>query len=437
MKRVVVLLSLLLALMMAVPAMAAESVSILHLSNLLNPTSDEPMSAQNMGELAGLQEFMQANPDVEIIEEGYSDQSAYQQKIYTMAAAGDLPDVFYLKGSWVTEFVNNGWAVDITKVLDEDPEWKAIFNPGAFDNFTRDGAVYGIPTQSMVTSVVYYNAALWREMGYDSFPATWDELIEAAAKFKEKDLLMFSMGNKANWPAESCWLSTIGDRMTGTEWTNSIVAKDGNASFTDESFVSAVAAFQKLAMTPGAMNVDINSLDESQGREAFLNGKAGAIVDGSWMISTLEQTKPAFFDDIEVAILPAIEGGKGAANAVSGGPAWSYALSSAAMSSPERFNAAVGVLKALTGETSFRIALENGEIMAATVDFDASKTGPILTKFLNMMKDKSTTPIYDACMESVVIEAMNVGLQEVLIGAKTPEALCGEIQREQEMAMMG
>ncbi|NLW21057.1 MAG: extracellular solute-binding protein [Clostridiales bacterium] len=433
MKKLATLLALLLIMSLAVPVLAEDTVTVMHLTNLQNPASDAPMSAQNMGELAALQEFLAANPGVTVKEEGYSDQSTYQQKIYTMAAGGDLPDVFYLKGSWVSEFVNNGWAVDLTSLLEENPEWKAIFNPGAFDNFTRDGAIYGVPTQSMVTSVVFYNAALFREMGYDSFPTDWEELYEAAAKFKENGYLLFTMGNKANWPAESCWLSTIGDRLTGTDWTNSIISKDGTAKFTDPEFVSALEYFQQLALTPGAFNIDINSLDESQGREAFLNGKAGAIVDGSWMISTLEQTRPEFFDDLEVAILPAIEGGKGAPNTASGGPAWSYALSSKALSSPEHFALAAGVLQAFTGETSNRVALENGEIMSATVEFDKSKTGPILAKFLEMMKDKSTVPIYDAAMDSVVIETMNVGLQELLINAKTPQALAEEIQFQYEM----
>ncbi len=54
------------------------------------------------------------------------------------------------------------------------------------------------------------------------------------------------MGNKPNWPAESCWLSTLGDRFTGPDWTQSILEGSG-AKFTDEAFVKALTAFQELA----------------------------------------------------------------------------------------------------------------------------------------------------------------------------------------------
>ena len=372
---------------------------------------------------------------VKIEWENYPDQSAYQEKLYTLAAAGDLPDLYRMKGSWMTEFVDNDWIVDIT--ADMDDEFTSIFQAGMFDNHSKDGKIYAVPDENMTTGVVFYNSALWKEAGYDSFPTDWDTLIEAAAKFEAMGIPMFVLGNKANWPAESCWYSSLADHGTGTEWTHNILAKDGSASYTDEGVVTALAKFQQLAQTPGAMNVDINSIDETEARQVFMNGKAATLVEGTWYVSELESVNPDIIDDVELAILPSWDGAVGNPNAVSGGPAWGMSLSPKATESDEKYAACMDFLKCVYGLEMGSQALEMGGIMAISTDFDDSNLGPIMVKYLDMMADKTTVPIWDACMEAGVINTFNVGLQEVLIGTKTPEELAEETQMEYEMALLG
>ena len=367
--------------------------------------------------------------------EVYPDQTAYQEKLYTLAAANDLPDLYRMKGSWMTEFVNNEWILDITDYLDE--EFMSIFQEGMFSNHTRDGRIYAVPDENMTTGVVFYNAKLWKEAGYDSFPTDWDTLIEAAGKFKEMGITEFVLGNKANWPAESCWFSSLADHGTDTAWTEAILKKDGSAAYTDEGVITALTKFQELALTEGAFNPDINSIDENEARELFMNEKAATLVEGTWYISTLEATAPEMLDDVELAILPSWDGAAGNPNAVSGGPAWAMALSPNAAESEEKLQACIDFLKDVYGLEMGKAALEAGGIVAISTEFDDSNLGPIMLKYLDMMADKETVPIWDACMEAGVINTFNVGLQEVLIGAKTPQELADETQMEYEMACMG
>lgn len=407
------------------------------LSVILSGITRSEMRALGSGIFPAIDKYLAENPDIKLAEESYPDQTAYQQKVYTLAAAGNLPDVYRVKGSWMTEFVQNGWATDLTAVLDADPEWKGMFKEGSFRPFTRDGKIYSIPDESMVTSVVYWNKDLWKQAGYDEFPTKWDDMKAAAAKFQEMGIPMFVMGNKPNWPAESCWFSTIGHRMTGVEWTNSIIAKDGNAKFTDAPFVEALRRFQDLALTPGAFNADINSLAEDQAREVWFAGKAATIVEGTWFIATIQNTKPSFMDNIGITVLPTFDDAVGNINEVSGGPAWSWTLSPNAFASEERYQAALGLLKAMTSAEVHKVATESGCIMSGNVDYDENALGPIMKGFLSMFADKTTVPIYDAFFEGSVIETMNTGIQELLIGTKTPEELAEDIQREQEMVMLG
>lgn len=241
------------------------------------------------------------------------------------------------------------------------------------------------------------------------------------------------MGNKPNWPAESCWLSTLGDRFTGPEWTQSILDGSG-AKFTDEPFVKALTAFQELAQR-GAFNEDINSIDDTEQNTVYFNKKAAAIVNGTWFIPTIDNSAP---EDVKaatkLAILPSVEGGAEDQKTVSGGPAWFMALSSK-VTDPAKRELAMDLLKALTDERQANVTASMGGVTAwANPEYDTAKVPALFNEYNDMIKDITAVQIYDACMDASVIETMNVGLQSLLIGEKAPEELAEEIQMEQELA---
>lgn len=383
------------------------------------------------GFYAALDEWQEAHPEVEIQLESMN-QTDYQTKINSLGAANDMPDVFMLKGSWTKTFVENGWVADLTDVLDADEEWKNGYISGGFDAATYDGRIYGVPRESLATGVVYYNSDIWAEAGYETFPETWDELLEAVAKLKELGYVPFVMGNKANWPAESCWLSTLGDRFTGTEWTNSIINREG-AAFTDEAFVDALTAFQDLALA-GAFNEDINSLDDVEQNSVYYNKTAAAIVNGTWFIANLETAAP---EDVKaatkLAILPSVNE-EIPSNTISGGPAWFFAVSTNEMDDAKK-EIVMDLLKYVSDEHQADVSASTGIITAwANPTYDADSVSPLFNMFNEMMQDVSVVPIYDATMDASVIETMNTGLQSLLIDEMTPQELAENIQMEYEMA---
>lgn len=383
------------------------------------------------GFYAALDEWQEAHPEVEIQLESMN-QTDYQTKINSLGAANDMPDIFMLKGSWTKTFVENGWVADLTDVLEADEEWKNGYISGGFDAATYDDRIYGVPRESLATGVVYYNSDIWAEAGYETFPETWDELLEAVAKLKELGYVPFVMGNKANWPAESCWLSTLGDRFTGTEWTNSIINREG-AAFTDQAFVDALTAFQDLALA-GAFNEDINSLDDVEQNSVYYNKKAATIVNGTWFIANLETTAP---EDVKaatrLAILPAVNE-EIPSNTISGGPAWFFAVSANEMDDAKK-ELVMDLLKYVSDEHQANVSAGTGIITAwANPVYDVDSVSPLFNMFNEMMQDVSVVPIYDATMDASVIETMNTGLQSLLIDEMTPQELAENIQMEYEMA---
>lgn len=394
--------------------------------------SEIGQSGFTTGYFTMIDEWQAAHPEVEVIVEGM-DQTSYQTKINSLGASGDLPDIYMMKGSWTKTFVENGWAADITADLDADPEWRDGYIAGGLDAATRDGAIYGVPQESMSTGIVYYNSEMWSEIGYDTFPETWDELLDAIDKFNEKGITPFVMGNKANWPAESCWLSTLGDRFTGAEWTQSILDGTGVA-FTDECFVNALTAFQELAER-GAFNADINSLDDSEQNTVYFNKKAAAIINGTWMIPSIDTTAPEDVKEAtKLAILPAVENGAENQKTVSGGPAWFTTINAESYADEQKKDLLVSLAKAISGSGQANITASMGGVTAwANPEYDTEAVPALFTEYNEMIKDITAVQIYDACMDASVIETMNVGLQSLLIGEKTPQELAEEIQLEYEL----
>ena len=164
-------------------------------------------------------EFEKQNPNVKItLQTTANDQ--YRTKLKTQAAGKQLPDIFLVwPGSRLTPLVQ-GKVVqpinDVVKNMDTTVP-KSNLAP-----FTVNGNVYGVPTTMSYTSIIYYDKDALKSVGYDSFPTTYADLKTLITKLKAKGLVPIELGDKAQWPLQSCYMSTIGDRLTGSDFLANI-----------------------------------------------------------------------------------------------------------------------------------------------------------------------------------------------------------------------
>jgi raffinose/stachyose/melibiose transport system substrate-binding protein len=401
-------------------------ISFIHFFKQDDPNAD----ANNKTFHQMFAKFEAANPNVEFqVEDMVHD--TFETKMKTLAAGNEMPDLFLIKGSWIDNFIDNGLVKPMNAMLDGDPAWRDNFNTGAFDEFKRNGKdIYGIPFQLFTTHLVVYNQAIFDKAGIKAFPKTWKEFEAAIKTLKAKGYTPISLGNKGKWVAESCILSTLGDRYTGTPWFYSL--RDGKgAKFTDPDFVKSLDALQKLAKM-GAFNSDMNSIDDNQQKTLYVNGKSAMFMDGAWAISTLLSIAPAdIAKTTHLAILPSVEGGKGSAMAASGGSGWGYAIG--ANVTPEQEKVIAKLIAALTGPEAARLTIEaNGQPAGKTSSYDKAKVAPLSNEYFSLVSKIKFTPIYDIQLNAPVIEVMNSGLQELLIGTVTPAQLAARIQSEFE-----
>ena len=118
-----------------------------------------------------MEQFQKENPSV-TLNQTEMEQSNYATKIQAQAAANDLPDVFWVKGSWIKNFSDNSALAPLDKYIDAQ-KLKAGYREGTLSAPTIDGKTYGLPFTCGLTSSIYYNETILKSVGCDSFPTTW------------------------------------------------------------------------------------------------------------------------------------------------------------------------------------------------------------------------------------------------------------------------
>ncbi|MDR0540072.1 MAG: extracellular solute-binding protein [Spirochaetaceae bacterium] len=365
-----------------------------------------------------LEQFREANPGIVIEEQGIP-RDQYQTRLKTQAAAQELPNAFV---SWpntpVREFVEAGLLADIGSLLEREKSWADSILPIAKDEFTVNGKTYGVGLGISVTSVFFYNKALFQKYNV-KVPETYDELKTAVNVFKKNNIIPIALGNKAKWPAQSEIFSIVGNRVTGSQWLNSALAGNG-AKFTDKIFIDALSIMKELADME-AFNRDYNSVDDVQVRGYFYREEAAMMINGTWVIPDIAaNVSVEMKEKIEMTVFPAIAGGAGEAGALSGVSSTSIVCN--AKNTPEQKEAVENLILFLTNEDAQKMYMEYYiPVSSKNVEFDLSSTDPIYAKLVTLMKEHpDMVTVYDSALNSEQTEIINNGLQGIMLGTETP-----------------
>jgi raffinose/stachyose/melibiose transport system substrate-binding protein len=377
-----------------------------------------------------LDDYKAAHPEVDLEVEGLPT-DGLKTRLRTVAAADEMPDLFVMWPDAMTkEFVKGGLLQPIDEFLNSKPEWKNNFIPNALDGYTVDSKTYSVPMNLAPSSFIYYNQAIFDKYGV-KVPKTWDEFKTAIDTFNKNNVIPVALGNKANWVAQSTIFSTIGDRVTGTDWFLKAVNQDG-AKFTDPVFVKALGVLQDLGKSK-AFQDGFNSIDENQMIQLYNQGKAAMFIDGGWALANLVNTAPPeVLKTTHIAILPPVDGGQGAAQSTAGVVGTGMGMSKKVTGAKKE--AANQLLYALAGPDGQKATLESSTLVSYKIELDKAKANPLFVELNELMKNTKISPVYDSKLSSAAVEVINNGLQELLMGG-SPEAVAKKIQDAQAGAI--
>jgi raffinose/stachyose/melibiose transport system substrate-binding protein len=377
-----------------------------------------------------VERYMDENKNVNITVEAVAAEP-YNDKAKVLAAGNELPDVFELLGSWNKSFVESGVLMNLTEIINADPEWKAIIKDTAVNNFKIGEDIYAICLEEGgSTTLLFYNEEILKECGVDAPPKNMDELLDSFDAIKAKGYTPISLGNKGQWVAQSCYLSAIGARYTGNDWNTEIVNRTG-AKFTDPEFIKGLEVMYEMAER-GAFNTDMNSIDYQQARVPYYNKEAAMLIEGYWAINAFVSDCPEDVLEVtHVTGIPECTDAKVPNYTAGGNGGWGFGLSSKLKGTTK--DAAIGFMKTFLSKESASTVLEGGNPCAILpADYDRSKISRLHTEFFDYIATVPACDTYDLIFAPNVIEVMNKGLQELLINTVTPEDLAQRLQNEYE-----
>lgn len=253
-----------------------------------------------------LDEFKSEHPEVEIIDNSQSDESAFNNLIASDIASGDMANIFRIQGvANLSDYIDNGLIKDVSSYLEEDEEWGSGFTEGALNYFKVPGhdGIYAIPMESGTISF-YYNRELLDKAGIEKFPETWNELLEAVEKLNAIDVTPIAMGAQSTYMAGHLH-DSIFYKWLGTDAAKELGNRERN--WTDEDVVQTLQ-FVKDLIEAGAFDPNAAGLTDEMALTQFREGEAAMILTGLWNIdSFMDPELTPVCDNIETANFPYFE----------------------------------------------------------------------------------------------------------------------------------
>ena len=379
----------------------------------------------------------EAHPDITLNQNVLAN-AEYKTQVATLAAAGDLPDVFLLQGMNTIAWADQGLIMDLTDTIKASPYYDS-YTESYFTPFKVGDQIYGYPVLTGGTcTVVIYDKAMWKEAGFDAFPSTWEDVEKAAEYFNEQGITTVAFGNGGQWQANSCFLSTLGNRYTGPDWFQSLIDK-GGAAFTDEAFVKALAETQRLFTETSIFNADFNAVTNEDAREYYISGDAAAFIGGNWdesyIAAALLADNEEKYNNMGFAVLPQPADATEAPTSQNIGLGYAVAINPALADDPDKLAAAIDLAQEVTGPAFSTYVAENYALggLTSAGEVDLSKFDQITQDFYNWSYvDTEPCEIYDSYINSAVWSVLNTDLQTLMNGEITPEEVAANAQAAYE-----
>ncbi|WP_433507396.1 ABC transporter substrate-binding protein [Pseudonocardia halophobica] len=236
-------------------------------------------------------EFERQNPDIRVDLDvvPYAD---YFVSLNAQLANGTGDDIFWLNSAYFGALADSGALVDVGRIL---PGRTRNWVPAAVDQYTRDGALWGVPALTDGRIVTYYNKRMLADAGVDPAALTWD-LDPAKDTFLPamKKLTVDAQGRTADQPgfdpANVARYGFNAGRDLQAIYYDFVGSNGGRFQQPDGTFAFAeprsAQAFQYLVdlinthhVAPDADDTNVNP---DYGRDAFLDQRLAVFQSGTY-----------------------------------------------------------------------------------------------------------------------------------------------------------
>lgn len=145
-----------------------------------------------------------------------ADRPSYLQKLKTLIAGGNMPDIIDIDADpYCQELVDAGMLVDVKKFLKDNGKYDSFYPTALkYQEFT-DGSMYTLPLEYHV-EMTWYNKEIFDKYGL-SVPKTMDEWLDVCKTLKENGVTPISVDGVDRWPVQR-YLAMMPFRESGNDY---------------------------------------------------------------------------------------------------------------------------------------------------------------------------------------------------------------------------
>lgn len=350
----------------------------------------------------------------------YAPTDAYTSKIRAAAQANKLPDIYgvLMEMKDFASLIRSGHIADLTPAMEEDNSaWKSGFYTGGLimNTFSTDNqyevkpGIYGVPIDINNIQLIY-NTKLLKKAGWDPalLPATWSEFLRLGQALKKAHIQGLVSGWGEAWMIH-CFADNYAWNIMGKDKVLATIR--GEVPYTDPDWVRVFTLFKEVKDS-SLLSDGIVTMINKEAEQLFANERAAIAFNGSWCLNVYESMNPEL--EYAVALPPRV-------NTMRPMYIWG-GTTSFVVNERSRVKAeAVKFLKWLSGEK------QQLYLSRATRNLPANKncaavaaSGPI-AQFCRGMDNVVHPRLLPVEEYPLVTEAIDKGIQSIIIGEATPE----------------
>ena len=371
------------------------------------------------------QEYKQET-GIEVAVQLFAPSDSYSQKIIAAAQANVLPDIYGIldKKSIVADFIKAGLVADLTDAMEADGgKWKnSLFDKALADKRFDAGNIYGVKPGiygvpiDVTNEQMLYNKKLLSKAGIKAPPATFDEFIKDAQALRRVGITPFVSGWGELWLLD-CFASNYAFNIMGEE--KIFATFRGEVKYTDPDWIKVFNIFAELR-DKGVLIDGIVTKGNKYAEQDFALERAAFAFNGSWCVNVYHDMNP----NLDYGVIPPPPISTAYPLKIWGSAGSSFVVNAG---SPNK-DKAIAFLKWLTAkEQQVVLARETNNLPSNKEALLG--VSPILEEFAEGM-DQSTHPnIWPLNEDPSVSEAFDKGIQDIIIGEKTPQQVAQDVQK--------
>ena len=234
------------------------------------PTDDAVLSIQEVTD-----QYISEGHNIELVINTAADRAAYEQKLRTMVASNQMPNLFDIDANpYCKELGDTGRLVDMKQFLTINDVFDDYIKVAIEYQRLPDGNIYTLPLE-FTTEMTWYNVDIFKKYNLKS-PKTMDQFLEVCEVLAENGVTPISIDGVDGWPLMR-YVAMIPFRMMGNQFL--VDLSTGKAKMSDEPGVRTADFISKIGKY---FQTGFSSTDYTTAKNIFLDGKTAMYGIGTW-----------------------------------------------------------------------------------------------------------------------------------------------------------